>query len=113
MAKANTFFNMDMLVLSILKTKDCYGYEVVKMIKEVSNGALDIREGTLYPIMHTLLKKELISSRDEIFNKKIRVYYHIEPSGVEYLESTVVDFKTTIQGVFDVIDFGEVGANDE
>ena len=58
MAKSNSFFNIDMLVLSLLKVKDCYGYELVKLIKEISNGSLDIKEGTLYPVVHNLLKKE-------------------------------------------------------
>ena len=66
MAKSNSFFNIDMLVLSLLKVSDCYGYELVKKIKEVSNNTLDIKEGTLYPVVHNLLKKEYISSRDEI-----------------------------------------------
>lgn len=86
MAKSNSFFNIDMLVLSLLKVSDCYGYELVKKIKEVSNNTLDIKEGTLYPVVHNLLKKEYISSRDEIVNKKVRVYYHIEPIGRDYLE---------------------------
>ena len=89
MAKSNSFFNIDMLVLSLLKVSDCYGYELVKKIKEVSNNTLDIKEGTLYPVVHNLLKKEYISSRDEIVNKKVRVYYHIEPIGKEYLEQTI------------------------
>ena len=93
MAKSNSFFNIDMLVLSLLKVKDCYGYELVKLIKEISNGSLDIKEGTLYPVVHNLLKKEYISCRDEIVNKKIRVYYHIEPIGKEYLEQTIIEFR--------------------
>ena len=71
MAKSNSFFNIDMLVLSLLKVKDCYGYELVKLIKEISNGSLDIKEGTLYPVVHNLLKKEYISCRDEIYNKQL------------------------------------------
>ena len=96
MAKSNSFFNIDMLVLSLLKVKDCYGYELVKLIKEISNGSLDIKEGTLYPVVHNLLKKEYISCRDEIVNKKIRVYYHIEPIGKEYLEQTIIEFAAVI-----------------
>ena len=59
MAKSNSFFNIDMLVLSLLKVKDCYGYELVKLIKKISNGSLDIKEGTLYPVVHNLLKKNI------------------------------------------------------
>ena len=59
-----------------------------------------------------LLKKEYISSRDEIVNKKIRVYYHIEPIGRDYLEKTITDFKKNIKGVFDIIEYGEVEKNE-
>ena len=92
-----------MLVLSLLKVSDCYGYELVKKIKEVSNNTLDIKEGTLYPVVHNLLKKEYISSRDEIVNKKVRVYYHIEPIGRDYLEKTITDFKKNIKYVKRII----------
>lgn len=107
MAKFNSFFKIDMLVLSILKQRDCYGYEIVKLIQKISNNALCIKEGTLYPIVHTLLKQEYISSRDVIYNKKIRVYYHIEQSGIDYLEKTVQEFKINIQGVFNIINYRE------
>ena len=59
-----------------------------------------------------LLKKEYISSRDEIVNKKIRVYYHIEPIGKEYLEQTIIEFRKNMQGVFEIIAYGE-GKKDE
>ncbi len=99
MAKSNSFFNIDMLVLSLLKVSDCYGYELVKKIKEVSNNTLDIKEGTLYPVVHNLLKKEYISSRDEIVNKKVRVYYHIEPIGRDYLEKILKVYSTLLNMV--------------
>ena len=85
---------------------------IVKLIKEISNSSLDIKEGTLYPVVHNLLKKEYISSRDEIVNKKIRVYYHIEPIGNEYLEQTIIEFRKNMQGVFEIIAYGE-GKKDE
>lgn len=107
MAKANTFFNFDMLVLSILNVKDCYGYEIVKMIREISHNALDIKEGTLYPVVHTLLKKGYISSYDIIAGKRIRVYYKLEASGRDYLITVRQEFRKNIQGVFDILEYGE------
>ena len=107
MAKANTFFNIDMLILSILKVSDCYGYEIIKKLSSVSNDSFTIKEGTLYPIVHNLLKKGYITSYDVIAGKRIRVYYHIENAGIEYLEGTVSDFKTLMHGVFDIISYGE------
>lgn len=109
MAKSNSFFNMDMLVLSILSQEDCYGYEIVKKINEISEDAITIKEGTLYPIMYNLMKKEYITSTDKIVNKKIRVYYHIEKAGQDYLINVSTEFKKNIQGVFKILKYGEKG----
>ena len=107
MAKSNSYFNMDMLVLSILRKEDCYGYDIVKKIHEISDSAITIKEGTLYPIMYTLLKKEFITSRDVLVNKKVRVYYHLEQAGLDYLIRVSQEFKLNIQGVFKVLEYGE------
>ena len=107
MANSNSFFNADLLVLSILKVEDCYGYELVKKIKEISDGAMEIKEGTLYPVVHTLLKKGYISGNEKLVNKKVRVYYHLEPTGLEYLEETVKNFKRSIKGVIKIVEYGE------
>ena len=75
MAKSNSFFNIDMLVLSLLKVSDCYGYELVKLIKEISNGSLDIKEGTLYPVVHNLLKKEYTINIKYLFDNCVKMWY--------------------------------------
>ncbi len=105
--RANSYFKTDMLVLSILKQKDCYGYEIVKLIRKFSNNTLNIKESTLYPIVYNLLKKGYITSREEIINRRIRVYYHIEQSGIEYLENTIKEFKYFINGVFAILAYKE------
>lgn len=103
MAKNNSFYKMDMLLLSALKTKDCYGYEMVKTIFELSGGLVKIKEGTMYPILYSLLEKKYISSREEIVDRKIRVYYHLEPEGIEYLNQIVNEYNTLINGINNVI----------
>lgn len=44
---------LDLCVLSILKKKDCYGYELVQKISK----NVEISEGTLYPILRRLEKE--------------------------------------------------------
>lgn len=105
MAKVNT--NIDMLILSILNKNDCYGYEIVKLIKEISSGYLDIKEGTLYPIIYNLLKKEYISSYNITNKNRIRVYYKIEESGKEYLIQTRNQYRKTSQGIMNILNYGE------
>lgn len=92
MPKKNIYFKFDMLILCILLNKDRYGYEITHAIKELSQGIIDIKEGSLYPSLYKMLDKGYITSRDEIVNRKIRVYYHIEESGKEYLEDMIKEY---------------------
>lgn len=109
MAKNNSFYKMDMLLLSALKTKDCYGYEMVKTIFELSGGLVQIKEGTMYPILYSLLEKNYISSREEVVDRKIRVYYHLEPKGIEYLNQIISEYNILINGINNVINNSKEG----
>lgn len=94
---------MDMLLLSALKTKDCYGYEMVKLISKLSNGLIQIKEGTMYPILYSLQEKQYISSFEVVADRKIRVYYHLEQEGLKYLNQIISEYNTLIEGINNVI----------
>lgn len=102
MAK-NNFFKFEMLVLKTLSTADYYGYDIVKQIYHDSNGMIDLKEGTLYPIMYKLLAANYISSYDKIINRKVRVYYHIEESGKEHLKQLEKDFTDMVNCINEML----------
>lgn len=62
MARKNSFFKLDMLLLCIIAKQDCYGYEITKQIKTYSHELIDIKEGTMYPILYKLLDENYISN---------------------------------------------------
>ena len=41
MSKLNR--NIDLIILSILNVNDYYGYEIVKLAKEISNGSIILK----------------------------------------------------------------------
>lgn len=49
--------SIDILILSIIEKHDTYGYEIAKSIKEKSEGLYSMGEGTLYPALKRLEKK--------------------------------------------------------
>ena len=51
MARKNSFFKLDMLLLCIIAKQDCYGYEITKQIKIIFSRVIDIKEGTMYPYL--------------------------------------------------------------
>lgn len=49
--------SIDLLLLSLLSQKKLYGYEITKILKEMSMGKYQISEGTLYSALKRLEKK--------------------------------------------------------
>lgn len=54
--------NIDTIILGILLTKDSYGYEIIKTIREKSNGTYELKEPTLYSCLTRLNKQKCIES---------------------------------------------------
>lgn len=70
------------LILSLLDKKSMYGYEMIKEIEKKSNGVFTFKEGTLYPILHSLEAEQFVEAywSDEEGKRK-RKYYRITDKG--------------------------------
>ena len=83
----------ELIILTLLEKKDIYGYEFVPLLETVSGGRLIVTESTLYPTLYKLLDSHYISDREERAGKRrIRVYYHLEPSGHEHYRNCLKEF---------------------
>lgn len=75
------------LILSLLNSKDMYGYEMIKEIELKSKGVFSFKEGTLYPILHGLENENFINSYWNIGEgKRKRKYYKITDEGKNILK---------------------------
>lgn len=75
------------LILSLLNSKQMYGYEIIKELESKSNGIFSFKEGTIYPILHSLEEKDLIVSYwGEGTGKRKRKYYKINNQGKEFIQ---------------------------
>lgn len=75
-----------MLVLRLLETENMYGYEMIKDLKERSESVFELKEGTLYPILHSLEEKGWITSYWDKSTAKKRKYYSITKEGRKHLK---------------------------
>ncbi|WP_455544174.1 PadR family transcriptional regulator [Intestinibacter sp.] len=53
---------VDTIILSILNEKDCYGYEIAKIVKMKCNNTFELKEGTMYLALKRMESKSLIES---------------------------------------------------
>ena len=75
-----------LLVLSLLKSGDKYGYEMITLLEAVSNEVFQMKEGTLYPILHNLEKKGFVKAYNQQTDKgRSRRYYHLTDKGAAQL----------------------------
>lgn len=56
----------------------------------------EIKEGVLYPLLHNLLENKYITCFEEVVNRRIRVYYHIEKKGEFYLSELFQEFNKKV-----------------
>jgi PadR family transcriptional regulator, regulatory protein PadR len=74
------------IILAILNEGESYGYEIIKSIREKSNGQLEFAEGTLYPILKKMEAENWISSKWKLAeNGRERKYYKITGAGKKQL----------------------------
>ncbi len=90
---------VELIVLSVLTQKDMYGYELVKTISEKSEKNFELPLGTLYPVLYRFVENGLISDRDEVVNKRLRKYYHLEEKGKAYYIKLLEEYKKVSLGV--------------
>ncbi len=97
-----------LIILSLLRHEDMYGYQIVQEVGRSSDGFLTTQEGSLYPVLYRLLEQGYISDRSVLVGRRMqRIYYHIEPSGLEKLKELIRDYEQVTEGVFRIIRKGE------
>ena len=79
--------NTPLLILALLKDGDKYGYEMVSELARRSDNTFELKEGTLYPLLHTLEKNKWVKSyTKETPGGRERKYYHLTQEGLSQLE---------------------------
>jgi PadR family transcriptional regulator, regulatory protein PadR len=73
---------LDMLILKAISLEQLHGYGVLLRIKQISGGALDIPQGSLYPALYRLEHQGLIASEwGQSDNNRRAKYYTLTPIG--------------------------------
>jgi PadR family transcriptional regulator, regulatory protein PadR len=91
------------LILSLLDKKSMYGYEMIKAMDEKSNGVFSFKEGTLYPILHSLENESLVEAYwSESEEGRKRKYYKLTDKGKLQLKEKKKEwdlFRSTVDTV--------------
>lgn len=95
--------NMTMLILKLLSEKDMYGYEMIDTLRKKSQNVFELKAGTLYPLLHGLEDKNLLTVYEKECLGKVRKYYSITNSGRKLLEKKTEEWKEYTTAVTNVL----------
>jgi DNA-binding PadR family transcriptional regulator len=89
--------HLETMVLSVLEEGAAHGFQVLRRLQELGSGALQLREGSLYPALYRLeragfVKGEWDKQRAESRGPRRRVY-HITPKGKRQLDAGRVEWR--------------------
>ncbi len=93
------------MVLSVIQSEDMYGYKIIKTLEQRSENVFSLKEGTLYPILHSMEKEELLESYWEIANGRKRKCYHITKKGIKQLNEKKQEFEKLTVTVKKVLNY--------
>ncbi len=84
----------DTLLLALLREEAKYGYQVIRELRERSDGYFRLQEGTIYPALHRLEQDGLVqASWQAMPSGPMRRYYRITENGIAVLEARVREWQ--------------------
>jgi len=95
---------LDVLVLKALSWGAMHGYAVSRWIREVTDEALTIEEGALYPTLHRLERRGLLEAEwDLTDNNRQAKFYRLTTAGRRELRAETITWSRFAEAVGQVL----------
>ena len=91
---------VELAILALIKAKPRYGYDLLTSLGDASGGAMSIKEGTLYPVLHRLEDAGHIEATWEAEGRAApRKYYGITKQGRERFALLLEEWERLASGL--------------
>jgi DNA-binding PadR family transcriptional regulator len=82
------------IILKLLADQDrMYGYEMSQKVKELSEGKILLKDGSLYPALQKMTSDGLLSFKEENVGGRTRKYYYLTKIGHKKKTAYVEELK--------------------
>jgi PadR family transcriptional regulator PadR len=95
--------HVDLLLLATLRQGPLHGYAVVEKLRDESEGAFDLAEGTVYPALYRLERAGLLASRWTRAEGRRRRVYRLTRRGRAELDRERKEWKSFANAVESVL----------
>lgn len=100
---------LDLLILRTVALQPMHGFAIAKRIEQVSEDALRVEHGSLYPALYRLEEQGLLAPDWGVSenNRKVK-YYRLTRAGHKQLDREMQNWRRLAAGIERVIASGEV-----
>lgn len=86
--------NAQTLVLKILSRREMYGYQLSQELAKSSDGNIELKEGSLYPLLHALETDGAVEAQwKDGTGERRRKYYRITQRGRKLLKTRLQEWE--------------------
>jgi transcriptional regulator len=91
---------LDLLILKALSSGPLHGYGIGRWIRSMTEDVLSVQEGALYPALHRMERKGLISEEWGLTDTKREAkFYRLTPTGLSHLEDELARWERHVRAV--------------
>lgn len=88
------------IILKLLsERKRLYGYEITQLVKEMSEGKIELTFGALYPILHKLEVDGIVKTESEVINNRNRIYYSLTDTGKQTAKERIAELEEFVNTI--------------
>lgn len=76
-----------------------YGYQITRMVKDITKGELNITEGALYPLLHRLEEQGVVETEMENAGNRMRKYYTLTKTGKKQTSAAMEELRVFMESL--------------
>ena len=96
---------LDLLILKALSLESEHGWAISERLQQISNGIVQVQQGSLYPSLHRLERRGWIKAewRPSDNNRNAK-YYELTRTGRKQLEADTASWRTLSRTIGTILD---------
>ncbi len=96
---------LDLLILKALSLEPMHGWGISERIREISRGAFQVGQGSLYPALHRFENRDwVVSLWKTTSTNRVARYYELTPAGRRALAEHTERWRSYVRALGSVLD---------
>lgn len=97
----------ELILLKLLSRRDMYGYQLIQEMALLSENVFSMSQGSLYPCLHTLEERGLVTSYTQEESGRERRFYRLTQAGQGALAEKEEQWGTYTRAMTNILTGGE------